>query len=88
MPILGPHARFERIRTPNARWVTPGHCFDAFHGENHKKFVLSRKIMKTSMHDALGDVGVWKKFGGPPAESEKKTQYGADLLHIRSVSVA
>ena len=27
MPILGPHARLERIRTPKARCVTPGQCF-------------------------------------------------------------
>ena len=29
-----------------------------------------------------------EKVWGPPAESEKKTRYGADILHIRSVPVA
>ena len=60
--------------------------FGAFHGENHKKFIRCRKIMKTCTHDDPGGAGMWKL--GPPAESEKKTQYGADLLHIRLVPVA
>ena len=65
----------------------PVSVFGAFHGENPTKFVRSRKIKKSCRHDGPGDACVWKKFGGPPAESEKKTHYGADFLHIRSVPV-
>ena len=37
--------------------------FGAFHGENHKKFIRSRIIMKTYTHDGPGDAGVCEKFG-------------------------
>ena len=36
----------------------PVSVFGAFHGENHKKFIRSQKIMKTYTHDRPGDVGV------------------------------
>ena len=63
IPILGPHARFERIRTPNARCITPGLCFRCVSRRNHKKFIRCRKIMKTCTHDGPGDECVWKIFG-------------------------
>ena len=43
--------------------------------------------MKTCTHDGPGDGCVSKKFGGSPAVSEKRTQYRADIGHIRSVPV-
>ena len=41
----------------------PVSVFDAFQGENHRKFILCRKIMKTCRHDGPGDECVWKKLG-------------------------
>ena len=41
----------------------PVSVFGDFHGENHKKFVQCRKIMKTCMRDGRGDAGMCKKVG-------------------------
>ena len=41
----------------------PVSVFGAFHGENHRKFIRCRKIMKTCRHDGPDDESVWKKLG-------------------------
>ena len=41
----------------------PVSVFGAFQGENHRKFIWCRKIMKTCRHDGPGDECVWKKLG-------------------------
>ena len=63
MPIFRPTQDLNEFGHQTDIGSRPVNVFGAFHGENHKKFIRCRKIMKTCTHDDPGDAGVWKKFG-------------------------
>ena len=54
----------------------PVSVFGVFDGENHKKFIRCRKIMKTCTHDGPGDECVCKKFGVHRLSQKRKRTTG------------
>ena len=76
MPILGPTQDLNEFGHQTHVGSRPVIVFVAFHGENHKKFIRCRKIMKTCTHDDPGDAGVWKKFGVHRLSQKRKRSTG------------
>ena len=63
MLMVGLHAKFEGIRTPNTHCVTFGSILGFFSRENLSKCIKSQNSMKFIMDALHGDVSVSKKIG-------------------------